>query len=42
MNIKLLPEPKLQFGRGSHVCPRAGIYKYDVSDIENVRPEKLY
>lgn len=41
MNIKLLPEPELQFGRGVHICPRTGIYKFDIADIENVRPEKI-
>ena len=33
MEIKLLDEPLLQFGKGEYVCPRTGIYKYNVSDI---------
>lgn len=41
MEIKLLKEPILQFNRGEHICPRAGIYNYDVSDINNVRPESI-
>lgn len=27
MEIKLLDEPLLQFGKGEYVCPRTGIYK---------------
>lgn len=41
MEIKILEEPLLQFNSGNHVCPRTGIYKYNVTDIENVRPEKI-
>ncbi|PRY13781.1 hypothetical protein CLV24_105151 [Pontibacter ummariensis] len=41
MDIKLLEEPFLQFSSGQHVCPRAGIYNYTVSDINNVRPDKI-
>ena len=26
MEIKLLDEPLLQFGKGEYVCPRTGIY----------------
>ena len=35
MEIKLLDEPLLQFGKGEYVCPRTGIYKYNVSDIND-------
>ena len=28
MDIKLLEEPLLQFGKGEYICPRTGIYKY--------------
>lgn len=41
MEIKLLNEPILQFSRGEHICPRAGIYTFDVSDIGSVRPESI-
>lgn len=41
MKVKLLEEPILQFSNGDHVCPKAGIYQYGVSDIKNVRPEKI-
>jgi hypothetical protein len=41
MEIKLLNEPILQFSRGEHICPRAGIYNFDVSDINSVRPDSI-
>lgn len=41
MEIKLLNEPILQFSRGEHICPRAGIYNFDVSDIDSVRPDSI-
>lgn len=41
MEIKLLEEPMLQFNGGEHVCPRAGIFQYNVADMNNVRPEKI-
>ncbi len=41
MDIKLLSEPVLQFNKGEHICPRYGIYSFDVSDIGNVRPDKI-
>ena len=41
MEIKLLDEPLLQFGKGEYVCPRTGIYKYNVSDINDIRPDKI-
>lgn len=41
MDIKLLEEPLLQFNNGTHICPRTGIYQYEVSDIDNVRPDKI-
>ena len=40
MDIKLLEEPLLQFGKGEYICPRTGIYKYNVSDINDIRPDK--
>lgn len=41
MEIKLLEEPLLQFGKGECICPRTGIYKYNVSDINDIRPDKI-
>lgn len=41
MEIKLLEEPVLQFNNGEHVCPKAGIFQYGISDMDNVRPEKI-
>lgn len=41
MEIKLLDEPLLQFGKGEYICPRAGIYKYNVSDINDIRPDRI-
>ena len=41
MDIKLLEEPLLQFGKGEYICPRTGIYKYNVSDINDIRPDKI-
>lgn len=32
MNIEFLPEPRLEFARGEHVCPRRGIATYGVYD----------
>lgn len=32
MELHVHPEPELEFGRGTHVCPRAGISAYDVYD----------
>lgn len=33
MNLHFLKEPLLQFGNGTHVCPRAGISQYGVYDL---------
>lgn len=41
MEIKLLDEPLLQFNNGDHVCPKAGIYQYNIADLNNVRPDKI-
>jgi hypothetical protein len=41
MDIKILEEPLLQFGKGKHICPRIGIYQYEVSDMDIVRPDKI-
>ena len=41
MNIKLLEEPLLQFHKGTHVCPRTGIYKYGTVDTNYVRPTQI-
>lgn len=41
MDINILEEPLLQFTRGVHICPKGGIYQYEVADINNVRPEKI-
>jgi hypothetical protein len=41
MDIKILEEPLLQFGKGEHICPRTGIYQYEVSDMDIVRPDKI-
>lgn len=41
MKIRYIPEPFLQFGMDSHICPRTGIYEYKPYDIERVRPEKI-
>ena len=32
MKLQMLLEPDLEFGRGRHVCPRAGIAELDVYD----------
>lgn len=32
MNIRYIEEPLLEFGRGSHICPRFGITQHDVYD----------
>lgn len=33
MKLELFKEPQLEFGKDTHVCPRAGISQYDVYDI---------
>ena len=43
MKLQILPEPALQFGRGQHVCPRAGIRQLDVYDsVLKVRRDHLW
>lgn len=43
MKLQILPEPELQFGRGQHVCPRAGIRQLDVYDsVLKVRRDHLW
>ena len=43
MKLQVLPEPSLEFGRGQHVCPRAGIYEHDVYDsVLTVRRDRLW
>lgn len=32
MKLELLKEPLLEFGKGTHICPRAGINQYGVYD----------
>ncbi len=43
MRLQILKEPKLQFGRGQHVCPRAGIQRLDVYDsVLTVHRDRLW
>jgi len=32
MKLHLIPEPELEFGKNTHVCPRAGIAQHEVYD----------
>ena len=32
MRLHNIPEPDLEFGRNTHICPRGGIAEYDVYD----------
>lgn len=42
MKLQLLEEPKLVFARNEHVCPRAGIARYDVYDARfNARRDQV-
>lgn len=41
MNIRLIEEPKLQFGSGEHIDPRQGILMHGTSDLNEVRPERI-
>ncbi len=34
MKLHYIKEPSLEFGKNSHICPRAGITKYDVYDTK--------
>ena len=43
MKFHFIDEPKLEFGKGTHVCPRAGISKFGVYDTKlDDRPEKIF
>ena len=43
MKLQVLPEPHLEFGRGQHICPRAGIHELDVYDsVLTVRRKQLW
>ena len=43
MKLQVLSEPDLEFARGRHICPRAGIYELDVYDSRlPVRRNKLW
>lgn len=42
MKLNYIEEPFLEFGRGTHICPRAGITEYDVYDIKiKTRRDKI-
>lgn len=42
MKLHYIKEPFLEFGRDTHVCPRAGITKYDVYDTRlKIRRERV-
>lgn len=42
MKLHTIKEPKLEFGRNTHVCPRAGIAQYDVYDSRfNARRDNI-
>ncbi len=42
MKLHVIEEPELEFGNGSHVCPRGGISKHQVYDVKMpVRRERL-
>lgn len=42
MKTKILPEPRLEFGNGVHVCPKAGIETLGVYDThDNLRQSEL-
>ncbi|MEQ8383916.1 MAG: hypothetical protein RH949_16305 [Coleofasciculus sp. A1-SPW-01] len=42
MKLHYIREPLLEFGRDSHVCPRAGIANYDVYDTKlKIRRERV-
>lgn len=34
MKLQYIEEPQLEFGTGNHICPRAGISKYNVYDTK--------
>lgn len=42
MKIRQIPEPSLEFGESTHICPRAGIMKYGVYDANvKIRRDRL-
>lgn len=42
MNLRFIPEPFLEFGRGIDICPRSGIATYDVYDTKmNARRNRI-
>ncbi|MCL4279702.1 MAG: hypothetical protein KJZ60_08480, partial [Ignavibacteriaceae bacterium] len=42
MKLHFIEEPELEFGNGTHVCPRGGISKHQVYDVKMpVRRERL-
>lgn len=43
MRLYTIEEPFLEFGRGTHICPRAGITEYDVYDSRlKVRRDRIF
>ncbi len=43
MKFHFIDEPKLEFGEGTHLCPRAGITNYGVYDLKlSDRREKIF
>lgn len=41
MKLRYIEEPSLQFGAGQHICPKLGIFMYNLFDYMQVRPEKI-
>lgn len=43
MNFHFIDEPKLEFGRNRHLCPRSGIAEHQVYDVRRqVRRDKIH
>jgi hypothetical protein len=43
MKLSLIQEPLLDFGKGSHICPRIGITEHDVYDTRlKIRRDKVF
>ena len=43
MKFEQLPEPRLLFANGEHICPRRGISEYGVFDqTQNTRRREIY
>jgi len=43
MKLHYIKEPFLEFGRGTHICPRTGITEYDVYDTKlRIRRERVF